>query len=148
MVLNRREDMYNKHAGPNNEMNNRLFATFTHPQDLDGFIQNLVTSYDIMNNKIFILQIKGNDNEYVCTYNTDSGNIDEIPDNTILVHRKKETNTLYSLNGLNEIIKSLNSGVVDVKFPITWNHYRNSIILTQRDELKILKTKIFKIIEL
>jgi hypothetical protein len=30
-------------------------------------------------------------------------NVSEIPENTILVHRKKETNTLYTINALNEL---------------------------------------------
>ena len=84
----------------------------------------------------------------MCTYNIDQGNVSKLPENTILVHRKKETNTLYTINALNELIKKLNGGVVDTKFPITWEHYKNSIFLTQHDELKQLKTKIYKIIEL
>jgi hypothetical protein len=100
-----------------------------------------------MYNKIFVLHIKSND-EYVCTYNIDQANLDSLPQNTILVHRKKESNTLYTINALNELIKKLNGGVVDTKFPITWEHYKNSVLLTQHDELKQLKTKIHKIIEL
>ena len=96
---------------------------------------------------MFVLHIKSN-NEYVVTYNVDQGNINDIPDNTILVHRKKDSNTLYTINALNELIKKLNNGVVDTKFPITWEHYKNSVLLTQHDELKQLKTKIYKIIEL
>jgi hypothetical protein len=96
---------------------------------------------------MFVLYIKSND-EYVITYNVDQGNVQEIPDNTILVHRKKETNTLYTINALNELIKSLNGGVVDTKFPIDWQHYKNCVLLTQHNELKQLNTKIHKIIEL
>ena len=61
---------------------------------------------------------------------------------------KKDTNTLYTINALNELIKSLNGGVVDTQFPIDWQHYRNCILLTQHNEIKQLNTKIFKIIEL
>ena len=93
------------------------------------------------------LYIKSNE-EYVITYNVDQGNLNEIPPNTILVHRKKDTNTLYTINALNELIKSLNGGVVDTQFPIDWQHYRNCILLTQHNEIKQLNTKIFKIIEL
>jgi hypothetical protein len=65
-----------------------------------------------------------------------------------LVHRKKESNTLYTINALNELIKSLNGGVVDTRFQIEWQHYKNTILLTQQNELKELKTKIHQIIEL
>jgi hypothetical protein len=129
------------------DLNNRLFCTFTTLEDLDSLIGGLNLKYKIMYNKIFVLHVKSN-NEYVCTYNVEQGNISEIPPNTILVHRKKDSNTLYTINALNELIKCLNGGVVDTKFPIEWQHYKNTILLTQHDELKQLKTKIYKIIEL
>jgi hypothetical protein len=129
-----------------NDLNNKLFCTFTTLEDLDGLLERITTTHSIMYNKIFVLHIKSND-EYVCTYNIDQGNISEVPPNTIMVHRKKDTNTLYTINALNELIKKLNGGVVDTRFPIDWHHYRNTILLTQHDELKQLKTKIHKIIE-
>jgi hypothetical protein len=70
-----------------------------------------------------------------------------MPANTILVHRKKDFNVLYTINSLNELIKQLNNGIVDTNYPINWQHYKNSILLTQHDELKQLKTRIYKIIE-
>ena len=100
-----------------------------------------------MYNKMFVLHVKSN-NEYVVTYNVDQGNVSSIPDNTILVHRKKDSNTLYTINALNELIKGLNGGIVDSRFKVNWQHYRNTILLTQQNELKELKTKIHKIIEL
>ena len=130
-----------------NDLNNKLFCTFTTLEDLDGLIESITSSYNIMYNKLFVLHVKSND-EYVCTYNIDQGNVSDLPKNTILVHRKKDSNTLYTINALNELIKQLNNGIVDTKFPINWKHYRNTILLTQHDELKQLKTKIFKIIEL
>ena len=130
-----------------NLMNNRLFCTFTQLEDMDTLISEVSSKYDILYNKIFALQVKSN-NEYVITYNVDQGNISSIPENTILVHRKKETNTLYTINALNTLIKSLNGGVVDTKFPIYWDHYKNCILLTQHNELKQLNTKIYKVINL
>lgn len=128
------------------DLNNKLFCTFTTLEELDGLLERITSTYKIMYNKIFVLHIKSND-EYVCTYNIDQGNISGLPENTIMVHRKKDSNTLYTINALNELIKKLNGGVVDTKFPIDWQHYRNTVLLTQRDELKQLKTKIHKIIE-
>jgi hypothetical protein len=129
------------------DLNNKLFCTFTKLEDLDELIYGITSKYKVMYDKIFVLHVKSND-EYVCTYNIDQGNLSEIPANTILVHRKKESNTLYTINALNELIKRLNGGVVDTRFPIEWQHYKNTILLTQHDELKQLKTKIYKIIEL
>jgi len=87
--------------------------------------------------------------EYIITYNIDTENsVSEIPENTILLHRKKESNTLYTINALNTLIKQLNNGVLDNQFRITWNDYQNSILLTQGPDLRILNTKIYKIINI
>jgi hypothetical protein len=128
-------------------MNNRLFCTFTLLEDLDDLVNDITKRYDIMYDKMFVLHVKSN-NEYALTYNVDQGNVNTIPENTILVHRKKETNSLYTINALNQLIKSLNGGVVDIKFPINWQHYKNCILLTQHNEIKQLNTRIFKIVEL
>ena len=153
MTLNNETDMYNvgydvvtdiKSIG---DLNNKLFCTFTNLGNLDNLLGDITSKYTIMYNKMFVLEIVGKE-EYVVTYNVDQGNISTIPDNTILVHRKKESNTLYTINALNELIKKLNGGVVDTSYPIDWLHYRNCILLTQHNELSQLNTKIYKIIDL
>ena len=73
---------------------------------------------------------------------------DSMMDNTILVHRKKQTNTLYTINALNELIKSLNNGVLDKRFPIEWNNYKNCILLVQTEGFNKIDTKVKEIINL
>lgn len=149
----RRVDIYNMYDYCTNEeisenfMTNKLFCTFTIQNDLDSLIEYLSTQYNILYNKMFVLNITSND-EYVVTYNVEQGNVNCIPDNTILVHRKKESNTLYTINALNELIKSLNGGNTDTYYQVRWQDYRNCILLTQHNELKQLNTKVYKIIEL
>ena len=153
MTLVYSQHMYNKPYGFDttdlnfDDVSNKLFCTFSELDEIDNLIDNIRSQYDVLYNKIFVLQIKSS-NEYVCTYNIDYSNLNEIPENTILVHRKKETNTLYTINALNELIKKLNGGVVDVTYRINWIHYRNCILLTQHNELKQLNTKVYKIVEL
>jgi hypothetical protein len=65
-----------------------------------------------------------------------------------LVHRKKESNTLYTINALNTLIKELNNGYVDPSYKVDWNDYRNCILLTRGPELKRINTRLHKIIEL
>ena len=85
--------------------------------------------------------------EYMCTYNIEiEGPNTKILPNTILLHRKKESNTLYTINALNTLIKSLNNGVLDNKFMVNWHDYKNSILLTQGDDLRRLNTSIHKIV--
>lgn len=150
MILERTSNMYK--MGYDTTLydimaNNKLFCTFTPLQHLDELLAHITSSYTVMYSKIFVLHVKSND-EYVCTYNVEHGNVGDLPENTILVHRKKDSNTLYTINALNELIKGLNNGIVDTRYPINWQHYKNTILLTQHDELKQLKTKIYKIVEL
>ena len=140
-------DIYDRETINIGDVNNKLFCTFVPLNEVDSFIKDISNEYTILYNKIFVLHIKSND-EYVCTYNVDQPNINNIPENTILVHRKKETNTLYTINALNELIKSLNEGIVDTNYRINWQHYKNTVLLTQQGDLKLLRTKIFQIVEL
>lgn len=147
-ILNNMYNMYDTEDILNTYiLNNRLFCTFTNLDEIDDTVENLKNLYTIMYNKVFVLYVKSTD-EYTITYNVEQENVSSIPDNTILVHRKKESNTLYTINALNELIKKLNGGAVDSKFPINWQHYRNSILLTNQGDLKQLNTKIYKIVEL
>jgi len=129
------------------DVNNKLFCTFTALVGLVNLINDLTRAYSIMYNKMFVLYVKSTD-EYVVTYNVEQGNVEGIPLNTILVHRKKETNTLYTINAFNDLIKKLNGGVVDPSYRVNWQHYKNCILLTNHNELKQLNTKVNKIVEL
>jgi hypothetical protein len=130
-------------------MANKLFCTFTAPEELDNTLNTLTTKYTILYSKIFVLESLSTE-EYVCTYNIDTFNMAQqsVLPNTILLHRKKESNSLYTINALNALIKSLNGGVLDTNYRITWLDYKNSILLVQSNDLNIIKTKIHRIINL
>jgi len=131
----------------NEDMSNKLFCTFATEDTLNDVLAQIQERYNIIYNKIFVLFSKSQ-NEYICTYNVDFGNVGAFLDNTILVHRKKESNTLYTINALNTLIKELNGGVLDTTFKVNWNDYRNCILLTKGPDLKRVNTKLYKIIEI
>lgn len=152
MGFNEQSSIYNHGYDTDNELmgqniNNRLFATFSVAEEVDSLIQHLTSLYSILYKKIFILELKDS-NELILTYNVENGNVNTIPENTILVHRKKVHNVLYSLNSLNCLIKNENGGQYDSSYQVNWENYKNSILLTQGGEFKQLHTKIYKIIEL
>jgi len=129
-------------------MTNKLFCTFSSPETLEETIAEINRKYSILFGKIFVLESPQSD-ELICTYNIDTGNIaSSIMSNTILLHRKKESNTLYTINALNTLIMSLNGGVLDTKYIINWQDYKNSILLTNGPNLRKLDTSIHKIIDL
>ena len=130
-------------------MNNKLYCTFTNVDDVDLVVNQIQSSYVILFNKIFVLESLDGE-KIMLTYNVDMGNskVSGIIENTILVHRKKQTNTLYTINALNELIKSLNGGILDKKYSINWNNYKNCILLIQADGFNKVDTKIREIINL
>ena len=128
------------------DMNNKLFCTFTTEDNLEEVLASIQDRYKILYNKIFVLYSKS-ENEYICTYNVDLANVSSFLSNTILVHRKKETNTLYTINSLNRLIEILNRGVLDTTYKINWQEYTNCILLTKGPELRRINTKLYKIVE-
>lgn len=82
----------------------------------------------------------------VISYNIIPNNERKFLGSTILAHRKKESNTIYTINALNRLIVDLNGGVEDKTYKINWEDYKNSMILTDGEGYKILKTSLFRIV--
>lgn len=100
-------------------------------------------------NKIYVLENVSNTKELFCTYNINLGNVStSIIPNTISMHRKKQTNTLYTINALNEIVKKENNGHIDPSYMIDWNNYKNSIVLTDMNGMKRINTSLNRIINI
>jgi hypothetical protein len=128
------------------QLKNKLFCTFSPKDKLEETLNVIQREYSIMYGKIFVLESVDSE-ELLCTYNIEiEGSTTKVLPNTILLHRKKETNTLYTINSLNLLIKSLNEGVLDTSFRINWPDYRNTVLLSQGEELKRLSTKIHRIV--
>ena len=130
-------------------MNNRLYCTFVPEENIENTVDRIKTSYSILFNKIFVLESLDGE-KVMLTYNVDMGNSSSefLVNNTILVHRKKQTNTLYTINALNELIRSLNNGYLDKSYVVNWNDYRNCILLIQTDGYKRIDTKVREIINI
>lgn len=130
------------------QLKNKLFCTFSPKNKLEEVLDTIKSEYVIMYGKIFVLESEESD-EFLCTYNIEvQGTNTRVLPNTILLHRKKETNTLYTINSLNLLIKSLNEGILDTSFKVEWQNYRNTVLLTQGDDLRKLSTKIHKIVNI
>ncbi len=126
---------------------NKLFLTFTSVNELEETVTTINRRYSILFGKIFVLESPQSE-ELMCTYNIDTGNMVNSPmENTILLHRKKESNTLYTINALNTLIRSLNGGRMDNNYIVNWQEYKNSVLLTNGNELRKLDTLIHKIID-
>ena len=126
---------------------NKLFCTFVRRRELEETVERITTTYPILHNTIFVLSITDR-RDLAVTYTPDTTERLSISEDTILVHRKKHTNTLYTINAMNIIIKMNNNGVLDKTHQVDWESYKNSILLSNDDELNKLPTKVYKIISL
>lgn len=127
-------------------MNNKLYCTFIQDEGVDEVVDRILEEHDILFNKIFVLASL-DDDKVMLTYNIDGPVYNLQLENTILVHRKKQTNTLYTINALNEVIKYLNNGVLDTTYQVDWTRFRNSLLLTRPGGFKKVRTRLKKIIE-
>lgn len=123
-------------------MKTQLLCTFAHRTDLNIVIDYIQTSYEIPEQRIFVFANNMLPDNLYCTYNAN----DTIRrgQNTISIHRKKETNTLYTVNALNEVIRSVNNGILDKTYQIDWSRYQNSFILTDDAGYRIIDLIFFK----
>ena len=130
-------------------MKTQLLCTFTQKDKLDDILELIILCNDILYNKIYVFQNIKESHQLICTYNVeyDAENHPEDIPNTISLHRKKQSNTLYTINALNEVIRSLNNGVLDKRFPIPWEQYQNSLLLTNENGLNKIPTKIHSIVD-
>ena len=128
-------------------MRTQLLCTFAKKNSLNEIIDIIISCNKILFDKIYVFNNTHEPTNLICTYNVEfeTDFMEGIP-NTISLHRKKHTNTLYTINALNQIILQLNNGVLDKKFPIPWDNYRNCILLYNDDKLVEIKTKIHKVV--
>ena len=131
-------------------MKTQLLATFTTQEHLDETIDSIKEAYIIVFNKIYVLQNEDNINELICTYNVDTKEAVDYNKvkGTISLHRKKHSNTLYTINALNEVVANLNNGIVDSKFIVPWENFKNMLMVTNSEGLNKINTRIYKIIKI
>lgn len=130
-------------------MNTQLLCLFTLNTELQHSIDFILDRYEIINPNVFVLESKVRPEELFITFNVMKGSA-PISSNwkTILVHRKKQSNTIYTINALNEVVKSKTGGQTDNSFMIDWEEFRNCILITSNFGYKKIPTKVYKTLNL
>jgi hypothetical protein len=126
-------------------MRTQLLCTFTSKSKLNEIIYIIVSCNDIL---IYVFENKNDSSQLICTYNVEF--IDDFEENiidTISLHRKKQSNTLYTINALNEVIREKNGGVLDKSYMVDWDEFENTLLLTNETGLSKIPTKIHQIID-
>ena len=133
-----------------------LLATFCKSRDVRDIINLIADSFEIVGGKIFVLQDESDRHKKILTYNIVKEDVvfSEVIKNTISLHRKKETNTLYTLNALNEVVMEQNEGKLDPQFSVDWEPHRNTLLVTYKDDesgdqnLRRIETRLINIVNL
>ena len=133
-----------------------LLATFCKSRDVRDIINVIADGFEIVGGKIFVLQDESERHKQILTYNIVKEDIvfSEVIKNTISLHRKKETNTLYTLNALNEVVMEQNDGQIDSQFSVDWEPHRNTLLVTYKDDetgdqiLRRIETRLINIVNL
>lgn len=120
-------------------MKTQLVCTFTRKHQINDTLQSIKENFSILNNKVFLFKSFETKEDSILSYNIVMDTYKKFLPNSIMVHQKKETNTIYTINALNELIMNLNNGVLDKKYPIEWERYRNCALLKNRDGFRVVK---------
>jgi len=124
----------------------QLLCTFTFGESLDETINSITDNYDVLFGKIFILENAEIQYEYMCTYNVGASVDFNILASTISLHRKRQTNTLYTINALNTLIRFANNDELDSSFQVDWIEYQNCLLTTNGENLKRTPTAIHDVV--
>ena len=130
-------------------MKTQLLCTFTSKPRLNDTLDIIITCNDVLYEKVYVFQNEKDLGQLICTYNVEyKYDYEESIIDTISLHRKKQSNTLYTIIALNEVIRELNGGVLDKRFPIPWEEYQNSLLLTNDTGLNKIPTRIHSIVDI
>jgi len=128
----------------------QLLCTFSTHDTLAATLTVIQDTYTLQFNKVYVLQNTDDATQLIITYNVVGflPGKNSPPQSTISVHRKKHTNTIYTINAINKLIEEKNGGVLDTKYQIDWDSLKNTILVTAYSKLKLINTKLVQIVEL
>ena len=127
-------------------MKTQLLCTFCKKYELDETLEVITMAAEVVFDKIYVFENQEDPEALICTYNVEKTGDFIQNSKTMAIHRKRETNTLYTINALNEAIRKDNEGILDKTFSLDWTQYNNSLLLTNDRGPNVVRTKLHKII--
>tara|TARA_R110002020_G_scaffold192739_1_gene392929 strand:- start:35 stop:469 length:435 start_codon:yes stop_codon:yes gene_type:complete len=112
-------------------------------------VQYIADNLNLTNNTIFLLSDTNNPEKKVLTYNAEiSGSGSNARLYTTRIHRKKQTNTLYTINALNAALALEHDGQSGKHLKLDWEKYSNSILLITGKKLRVHPVEVVKIFKI
>lgn len=125
----------------------QLLCSFTTLAKCDATIDSIVQTYEVIGEKIYVLQNVESQTDVFLTYNISNEQSHVRFLNTISVHRKKDFNVIYSINALNALI-TRKTGRANSDAQIDWSQYKNSLVIADGSVVHVLPTKLLRIARL
>ena len=130
-----------------------LLASFLNTNDEDQILQEvefIAANADLANDYIFLLRDKENPERKIITYNVEGGKQKKSLNRlfTLRVHRKKQTNTLYTINALNTAVAKEHNGQTGKHLKLNWEEYQDSLLMTSGKELAVYHIEVVKIFKI
>jgi hypothetical protein len=124
----------------------QLLCKFATNLNYQESVSELISQYNLVDRKVFIFVNEKNLRETFLTFNVIKNDQSIKYKGVISVHRKKQTNTIYTLNAMNKLIADENNGTFDRNFQLNWGLYTDCLILTNDVGVKIVPLKLFSIV--
>jgi len=134
-------------------MKSLLLATFVQKKNHVKAIEEIKNN--VNDAKVYVFKDMSNENRTILTYNSENCCYFKLKEcsllkNTIPIHRKRDTNTLFTLNALNEVIKDIDHEVDKIDYEsvyVDWTDYRNSLVLTDSsNNINVVPLKLLKVL--
>jgi hypothetical protein len=120
-----------------------LLMSFSNEDEYKTHLQVIREIYRPDSN-IFVLQNRYDDKEIYITFNTEYNF--KTP-GIIKINKKRETNTMFTIDALNELSIREN-GEIKKDWTPNWNEFENCLILIRDGELSVTPTKIKEIVRI
>jgi hypothetical protein len=123
----------------------QLIGVFVNTLNLNETIKEIIQNNFLPNKKIYILRLEDIPDNLFCSYNIIKEKqpiFGYVTPNSVILHRKHQTNTIYTINALNKLLELENS-----QYDIDWKKYKNKLITTSKNNmLNIYNTQLYSII--
>ena len=129
-----------------------LLASFIKTEDEEAVlaeVEFIASDINLTNKFIFLLEDNEDPTNKILSYNAivSKNRVYNPRLYTIRVHRKKQTNTLYTINALNKAVALENDGQTGKHLKLDWEKYTDSILLTSGSDLRVHNVTVAKIFQ-
>jgi hypothetical protein len=130
-----------------------LLASFLTGADDDKITEEvnyIVNNMKLTNSYVFLLRNQSDPEKKIITYNATISKGTSFHPHlyTMRVHRKKQTNTLYTINALNAAVAEQHGGKTGRDLKLDWGIYENSLLLTVGKKLQVHPIEVVKIFKI